>query len=222
VSEPVVLDASGVADVGAFLARALRLDPSVLVRLRDGSVWSQLPFGVLVTRPAPITVVDATVRAADLLAALDSLPATQGLARLPARHDSAWRWPLPTGPARPVEALPAEVVGRVSAAAAETVRAAERDGVGGRAVGSRALRDALLDHVPIVITTRDGERVAVPQRLVQGVARMGFLHAGDGASDRESDRVMVRVTGEWVGLSSPYGTAWYRPGGGALSLRPRA
>ena len=35
-----------------------------------------------------------------------------------------------------------------------TLRAAEAGGLGGRAVGARAVRDALLDHVPIVVSAR--------------------------------------------------------------------
>jgi hypothetical protein len=74
------------------------------------------------------------------------------------------------------------------------------------------LRDALLAHVPIVVTGDDGTRVEVAQRLVQAVVRMGF--AGGDAP------VEVRVAGAWVGLAAAYGWAWHRPGGG-LGVRPR-
>ncbi|MBM0235294.1 hypothetical protein JNW91_27955, partial [Micromonospora sp. STR1_7] len=81
----------------------------------------------------------------------------------------------------------------------------------GRAVGQRALRDALLDHVAVVVTP-DGPPtppVEVPQRLVQGLVRMGFLGAADSpVADVAEPAVQVRVAGRWVGLVGPYGAAW--------------
>nr|WP_284706282.1 FAD-linked oxidase C-terminal domain-containing protein [Micromonospora phytophila] len=73
------------------------------------------------------------------------------------------------------------------------------------------LRDALLDHVPVVVTPDDapGEPVEVTQRLVQGLVRMGFLGAGEGrAGAPGADDVVVRTVGRWVGLVGPYGATW--------------
>jgi len=215
-----------VADAGVFLARLTRIDPQALVRLRAAAggrtaLWARLPWSVLVTR----TVVgagpdDATVSAAALLTALNA-----GDGELPSRRDPEWRVPLPPSAGRVVEALPVTDVRRLATAAAGTVRAAATHGVRGRAVGQRLLRDALLDHVAVVVTGTPAAdhgcaRVEVPQRLVQAVARMGFLGtiagagagAGDGADNkRESgDIVQVRLVGPWVGLSAPYGVAWWR------------
>jgi hypothetical protein len=78
--------------------------------------------------------------------------------------------------------------------------------VAGRPVGERLLRDALLDHVPIVVESA-GQRVEVAQRLVQAVLRMGFLGA-DPAGAAEQP-VAVRVAGGWVGIAAGYGTAWW-------------
>jgi hypothetical protein len=235
-----VIDSASVADAGAFVARVVRLDDQAVVRLRARSLWAMLPFGVLVTRGVRAAdAVDATVRASELLSALGRLlPVTvpnRGAGRgvgsglgpvreveplrvLPARHDAAWRWPLPPDGGQAIEELPADAVLRVSAAAAETVRAAGEGGIGGRPVGSRVLRDALLDHVPIVVTTTDGVRVPVPQRLIQAVTRMGFVP--DVGDDGIAAPVVVRATGTWVGLAGAFGTAWHRPAGGPLSLRP--
>jgi hypothetical protein len=66
------------------------------------------------------------------------------------------------------------------------------------------VRDALLDHVALVVTPPDGAAIDVPQRVVQAVFRMGFL--GPATVDRPEAR--VRVSGRWVGLSAPYGAAW--------------
>lgn len=196
-------------DLGAFLARLSRLDPAALVRLRRvapdrTAVWGRLPWAVLVSRTvAGAGPDDATVSAADLLGALER----PGDLALPARRDAEWRWPLPPAAGRVVEQLPVAEVRRIAAAAAGTLRTAAAEGVGGRPVGERAVRDALLDHVAIVVTT-DGAHLEVPQRLVQGVARMGFL----GRSDTTTvGTVNVQLAGRWIGLAAPYGIAWLLP-----------
>jgi len=227
-----LVDPTSVPDAGAFLARLLRLDEGALVRLRPAgaglvALWARLPWGVLVSRTVVAAVAtDATVRAADLLAGLADA------ASLPSRQDSAWRWPLPPGRARVVERLPSAEVRRVALAAAGTVRTAAASGVAGRPVGSRALRDALLDHVPIVVNA-EGRRIEVPQRLVQAVVRMGFLgpepsqgepSQGEPSQGEPSqgEAVRVSVDGPWVGLVADFGTAWYLPRNAALRLQPRA
>jgi hypothetical protein len=161
---------------------------------------------------------DVTVRATDLLRALDG--------ELPPRHDAQWRWPVPRGVEHVVERLPVAEVRRLGAAAESTLRAAVASGVNGRPVGERVLRDALLDHVPVVVITDDGTRYEVPQRLVQAVARMGFLGTagggtgGTGGTGGAAGDVEVRVAaGGWVGLAGPFGTGWHKPSAG-LDLRP--
>jgi hypothetical protein len=63
------------------------------------------------------------------------------------------------------------------------------------------LRDALLDHVPIVVTADDRE-IEVRQGLVQALLRMAFIDT-DGKGE-----VTVRITGGWVGLGAEYGSVW--------------
>jgi hypothetical protein len=209
------LDPASVGDAGAYLARLVRLDAAALVRLRPAgagavALWARLPFEVLVTRGVRADLTDdATVRAADLLAALDA-----GSGQLPPRHDAQWRWPLPPGPDRVVERLPAVEVHRVGAAAETTLREAVASGVRGRAVGERVLRDALLDHVPVVVHAEDGTRVDVPQRLVQAVVRMGFLGPASAGGEVE-----VRVAHDWVGLAGAFGAGWHRSSRG-FQVRP--
>ena len=145
---------------------------------------------------------DATVRAADLLAVL----ATQS-PELPARRDADWRWPLPPARSTAVEAVAAAELSRLAEAAAGTLREVTAGGLAGRAVGQRAVRDALLDHVALVVTRDEGEPVEVSQRLVQAVSRMGFL----GPADKQTSAARVCVAGRWVGLSAPYGVAWLQP-----------
>ncbi|MEU4474234.1 hypothetical protein [Micromonospora sp. NPDC023888] len=208
---------AGVADAGAFLARLVRLDPVAPVRLRGANVpgrialWARLPWQVLVVRtvaaePADGSAEDVTVAAAELLAELE-----RGGPARPVRRDAQWRWPLPPARSRTVEALPVAELRRIADAAAGTLRTASEQGVAGRAVGQRALRDALLDHVAVLVTP-DGspaQPVEVSQRLVQGLVRMGFLGAADGpATGHGGATVQVRVAGRWVGLVGPYGAAW--------------
>ena len=194
----------GVPDAGAFLARLTRLDPEAPVRLRAGggrtALWARLPWDVLVTREvAGHGPADATVSAAELLEVLAS-----GGTRLPERRDALWRWPLPPSGGESVEAVAVAELSRLAEAAAGTLRDVSSAGLSGRAVGQRAVRDALLDHVALVVTPPDGAAIDVPQRVVQAVFRMGFL--GPATADRPEAR--VRVSGRWVGLSAPYGAAW--------------
>jgi hypothetical protein len=195
---------TGVPDAGAFLARLTRLDPGAAVRLRGSggrtALWARLPWEVLVTREvAGRGPDDATVSAAELLAVL-----AEGGERLPALRDAQWRWPLPPAASETVETVSAAELTRLAAAAAGTLREVSSGGLAGRTVGQRALRDALLDHVALVVTPAGGGPVEISQRLVQAISRMGFLGpAGvDGAEAR------IRVAGRWVGISAPYGVAW--------------
>jgi hypothetical protein len=208
----VSLDPTGAADAGAFLARLLRLDPTGVVRLRAVgedrvALWAHLPFDVLVTRvvAGSVSVGDATVAVRALMTTL-----RRGGTTLPPRLDTRWRWGLPPPGGEVVEVLPAATVRGLAAAAERTVRSAAA-GVGGPR--ERALRDALLGHVAVVVhptvTTATAERIEVPQRLVQAVMRMGFLRP---AASAEEPPVRVVVSGRYVGLAAEYGLAWYRPG----------
>lgn len=193
-----------------LLTRLLRLDPGTLVRTRPAGPaaaawWSMLPWGVLVTRtvagPVP---VDRTVSAADLAAG----------AAHPANRDGDWRWALPPATSDVVELLPAQVVRDLAAAAARTLREAMESGVDGKPVGSRALRDALLDHVAVTVHVdrgpHEGRAVPVSLRLVQALTRTGLLEG--------TESVEVRVAGPWTGLATTSGAVWYRAA--APTLRP--
>ncbi len=194
----------GVPDAGAFLARLTRLDPAAPVRLRSTrsrtALWAMLPWDVLVTREvAGAGPGDATVSAGELLATL-----ARGGEELPVRRDALWHWPLPPAGAQVVESVAGAELAALADAAAGTLREVSAGGLAGRAIGQRAVRDALLDHVALVVTPTSGPAVAIPQRLVQAVQRMGFL----GRADVDSADARVCVSGRWVGISAPYGVAW--------------
>jgi hypothetical protein len=198
---------AGVADAGAFLARLTRLDPAAPVRLRSSeagrtALWGHLPWDVLVTREVASSgdrLRDATVSAAELLSVL-----SQGGDTLPALRDEQWRWPLPPAAAATIESVSGAELARLAAAAAGTLREVAAGALGDRAIGQRAVRDALLDHVALTVTPSDGEPVEVSQRLVQAISRMGFL----GPDGVDAPETRVRKAGRWVGLSAPYGVAW--------------
>ncbi|HEU0239982.1 MAG TPA: hypothetical protein VFR11_12020 [Micromonosporaceae bacterium] len=215
------------ADVEAFLARLVRLDPVALVRLRVGAtqttLWGRVPWDVLVSRTlvglssadgeppdgeppdGELSDGDFVVRASDWLTA----PATSDVRTL-TRRDAGWRTALPPLRREVLEEVPGDELRGLGVAAADTLRATEAGGVGGRAVGARAVRDALLDHIAIVVSAGP-RRVEVPQRLVQAVVRMGFAAA--------DEPVRVLAAGQWIGLAAAYGTAWWRPSTG-LGLTP--
>lgn len=203
----------GVADAGAFLARLVGLDAGSLVRIRSSpaaatsgrggvartALWARLPWDVLVTREVVgAGPGDATVSAAELLDRL-----ADGAPDLPTRRDEQWRWPLPPAGGRVVESVATAELARLAVAAAGTLRAASAGGLA-RGVGQRVLRDALLDHVALLVTPADGEPVPVSQRLVQAVSRMGFL----GPTGVDTPQARVYAAGRWVGISAPYGVAW--------------
>jgi len=222
---------AGVADAGAFLARLTRLDPAAPVRLRSSSgrtaLWARLPWEVLVSRTvAGAGPEDATVSAAELLAVL----AAEGTT-LPALRDEQWRWPLPPASGVTVESVSSAELARLAAAAAGTLREVAAGALGDRAIGQRAVRDALLDHVALTVTPSFApasaspspspslspslEPVEVTQRLVQAVSRMGFL----GPEGVDVPETRVRRAGNWVGLSAPYGVAWLQKVG-KLTVMP--
>jgi hypothetical protein len=192
-------------DLRSFLTRLLRLDPRAVVRLRPDppAAWAMLPFRVLVCRSLDNPpVADETYAAAELLGRLETgAPAS--------RRDEAWRWPLPPSQGHVMETIPVAEVVRLAEAAARTVRTAATEGVRGRAVGERVLRDAVLDHVAIVVSTDDGERLEIPQRMIQALVRMDLLNVIDGTVGTET--VTVRRAMAWIGVSSRHGSAWYRP-----------
>jgi hypothetical protein len=209
-----VIAPAGVSDAVVFLGRLVRLDPRAVVRLRPSSsapglteLWGMVPFGVLVMRTVASAgpVADRTVDAQALLASLAD-PAGS----LPRARDEHWRWPLPPSRGYEVDTVPAAVFAQVAEAAARTLRTAATEGIGGRVAGERVVRDTLLDHVPIEVTGDGGERVDVPQRMVQAVVRMGFLGPSE-AVTASNNLVTVRLATGWIGLDASYGSAWYRP-----------
>lgn len=180
------------SDVHRFIARARRLDPAALVRLRPGAddtieLWTVLPFGVLACASAPGSIDgDATVRAADLETVVSD-------GEMPNRVDRQWRGALPADTGVVLDELSAEECHRIGESAGQTLRQAR-----GKGVGDRRLRDVLLDHVALHISVESGE-YEIRLRLVLGLLRMGFAPAGP---------VRIRLTAGRLGLEAVGGTVW--------------
>lgn len=196
------------ADTGAFLTRVVRLDGGALVRLRRAGpsveLWSWLPLDVLVTRRVAgrLEPADQTVAAADLLARLDDDPAA---VTLPDSRDAQWRGALPgSGGWQRLEAVPSADLLALVRAGADAFRAAALSADPGR-VG-----EALLDHESLTVSD-DDTTVAVPLRVLQALARMGFL--------RPDGEVVVAASPAWLRCEAAYGSAYRRRAGG-LSLFP--
>jgi hypothetical protein len=198
------LGPGGVADLGAFLARVVRLDRATPVRLRavaDGAegveVWAWLPYDVLVTRRARLVagVPDATVDAGELLAALE---AATGEVPLPASRDAAWRGALPGSRFADLDKLPVDVVRRLVAAGRRAFyEVRERP-------DAQAAGEALLAQQVLTVSAQD-RSAGLTLGMVTALHHMRFL--GD-------DPVAVAAAPTWVRAVATYGTAYTRRGPG--------
>ncbi|MCA1654910.1 MAG: hypothetical protein LC635_00230 [Pseudonocardiaceae bacterium] len=183
-------------DLGAFVARGVRLDGQTVVRLRgrDGGridSWVATPFDVLATRTVHGAVEpgDVTVSGNDLLAALSVSRA----ARVdPGRVlDMQWRSALPPRAHwQVVESLPAKIVSELT----DRGLALARENMGPK--GSPPA--SLLDQTVLTVTG-DGLEVKIPMRCLFAMSGMGFL----GSDDQE--RVRVTATDAWLRIDARFG-----------------
>lgn len=183
-------------DLGAFVARSVRLDQQTVVRLRGRAgdlvdAWVATPFDVLATRTVRGRVQpdDVTVSGNELLAAL----AVVGGAHLdpgPPR-DLMWRAALPP-PAGwlVVDQLPMRIVADLADRGVEVARA--NPGPRGSAPTS------LLDQ-NVLTVSGSGLDVKVPMRCLFALSGMGFLDSADDATIR------VTATDSWLRLDARYG-----------------
>lgn len=210
-------------DTGTFLARLTRFDAGAPVRLRAAgaglALWAWLPIDVLVTRavaagPEPGSGHDVSVVGAELLGRVAAArDAGALLVPLPARRDDAWRGSLPAGRrVAELDAVPAAVVrGLVSAGEAAYRRAAGATRVAAATGAPDAVAGELLGHESLRVSA-GGTDVAVPLRVLFGLARMGFLG---------EDPVRVAVDGPWLRAAASFGAAYRRRDDLPTSLRLR-
>jgi hypothetical protein len=182
-------------DLGAFVARVVRLDQAALVRLQAGgdtvTAWAATPFDVIATRAVhgALEPDDVTMPATGLLTALtveraDTVdPGTGGF----------WHGELPPAVGwQPVDEVPAAELERLT----ERGLAVARENAG--PMGPPA---SLLDQTVLTVSAGARPAVKVPLRCLFALSGMGFL--GDTGPD--AGVVRVSATGTWMRLDARYG-----------------
>lgn len=180
-------------DLGAFVARVVRLDQAAIVRLRasGGTVtaWATTPFDVLASRSVHGTLdpADVTVPGTGLLTALT----VDRAETVDPGAGGLWPGDLPPEEGwAPVDDVPAAEVDAVT----ERGLALARENAG--PLGPPA---SLLDQTVLTVTNSAGPVVKIPLRCLFALSGMGFLgDAGAGA-------VRVSATGSWLRLDARYG-----------------
>lgn len=183
-------------DLGAFVARAVRLDGQTVVRLRnrDGGridAWVATPFDVLATRTAngAVTPNDVTVSGNDLLAALaisraDTVDPGRAM-------DMQWRSALPPlAHWQVVESLPAKVVSDLTDRGLEVAR---------ENVGPHGTPPASLLDQTVLTVSGDGLEVKIPMRCLFAMSGMGFVGSGD------DEQVRITATDAWLRIDARFG-----------------
>jgi hypothetical protein len=184
-------DADERGDLGAFVARVVRLDPTATARLRagDGTVtaWAATPFDVLATRTVHgrLDPPDVTVSANALLTAL----AVEKAASVDPGAGGLWPGDLPPDSGwSPVDVVPAAEIDALT----ERGLAVARENAG--PLGPPA---SLLDQNVLTVSAASGPTVKVPLRCLFALSGMGFVDP-DG-------EVRVSATGAWLRLDAHYG-----------------
>ncbi len=188
-----VADADDRSDLGAFVARVVRLDPAATVRLRAGAgtvtAWAATPFDVLATRTVHATLepADVSAPASALLAALaverattvDPGPGGTWVGELP--PDDGWT-ALDAVPAAEIEAL------------TERGLAVAREHA-----GPLGPPPSLLDQTVLTVSGESGPAVKVPMRCLFALSGMGFVGSDDPAP------VRVLAQAGWLRLDARFG-----------------
>ena len=184
-------DADERGDLGAFVARVVRLDPAAAARLRAGegtvTAWASTPFDVLATRTVHghVDPSDVTVSANALLTAL----AVEKAATVDPGVGGLWPGDLPPDTGwSPVDVVPAAEIDALT----ERGLAVARENAG--PLGPPA---SLLDQNVLTVSAPAGPTVKVPLRCLFALSGMGFV-GGDG-------EVRVSATGGWLRLDAHYG-----------------
>ncbi|CRK55352.1 FIG00820499: hypothetical protein [Alloactinosynnema sp. L-07] len=196
VPELTFADPSERDDLGAFVARAVRLDQQAVVRLRgrEGGLidaWVATPFDVLATRTARGSVEpnDITVFGNELLAGL-AVVRSERFDPGPSR-DMQWRSALPpTQHWQMVDSIPARAVSELT----DKGLAVARENVGPQGNPPASLLDQ-----SVLTVTGDGLEIKVPLRCLFALSGMGFLTDGD------DENIRVTATDSWMRLDARYG-----------------
>jgi hypothetical protein len=180
-------------DLGAFIARVVRLDAAAAARLLGGAgtvtAWASTPFDVLATRTVhgALDPTDVTMPANELLTAL----AVDRAETVQLRAGGLWAGDLPPDTGwSPVDGVPAAEVDALT----ERGLAVARENAG--PLGPPA---SLLDQPVLTVSAEAGPAVKVPLRCLFALSGMGFIGGPDDAP------VLVSATGSWLRLDARYG-----------------
>jgi hypothetical protein len=186
-----VPDADERGDLGAFVARVVRLDPAAAARLRAGpgtvTAWASTPFDVLATRTVHghVDPSDVTVSANALLTAL----AVEKAATVDPGVGGLWPGDLPPDTGwSPVDVVPAAEIDALT----ERGLAVARENA-----GPLGPPTSLLDQNVLTVSAPAGPTVKVPLRCLFALSGMGFVG--------EDGEVRVSATGGWLRLDAHYG-----------------
>lgn len=203
MSELLIADAADRETLGAFVARAVRLDGQSFVRLRERpgagivEAWASTPFEVLATRAVPGHVIpaDITVSGNELLAAL-TVVGGPSMDPGPAR-DIMWHSELPRSSGwQLVDELPAIVVADL----ADRGVTLAKDNVGPHGTPPASLMDQ-----SVLTVSGENLEVKVQLRCLFALSGMGFLD-----SSIENDVVRVTANDSWMRLDARYGAVLKR------------
>ncbi|MEJ2857795.1 MULTISPECIES: hypothetical protein [unclassified Saccharothrix] len=192
--ELVLADPSERDDLGAFVARAVRLDAQSVVRLRNRSAgdlldaWVATPFDTLATRTVSgrVTPGDVTVSGTDLLTGLAVVRSDTIDPGAP--KDLMWRSALPPAEGwQQVDRLPGAVVSEL----AEQGVAVARENTGPHGTPPASLLDQT-----VITVSGSGLDVKVPLRCLFALSGMGFLGGDD---------VRVTATDSWMRIDARFG-----------------
>jgi hypothetical protein len=216
-------DAAHREDLITFVDRALRLDDSAVIRLKERAgghvvAWVPTGFEVLASR-----VVGGRVRPTDLFAGADALARAlpemdrSGFVDPGFAMDSAWRGVLPpeTGFVH-LDDVPVRAV--LDLAQRGVALAKEHSSAHGPPA-------SLLDQEVVAVTSGD-ETVGIPMRCVFALTAMGFLPQSTNRTDAfapesvaADEVVRVRVVPSWLRVDARFGSVYRRRGHAALVVR---
>lgn len=204
---------AGRENLGAFVARAVRLEASAVVRLRRRpgpadvvEAWTATPFDVLATRSVhgSLTTPDITVAGSELLAAL--AVARDSVVDPGPSRDLLWRSELPGFDGwMHVDDLPLDVVTDVTDRGLDVAR--ENAGPKGTPPAS------LLDQ-PVLTVSGGSFDIKIPMRVLFALSGMGFTGGSGSGSGRAEeagspsgaqDVVRVSATESWLRLDARFG-----------------
>ncbi|HET7667575.1 MAG TPA: hypothetical protein VFK56_16205 [Mycobacterium sp.] len=215
-------DATHREDLATFTERALRLDDTAVIRLRERSgglvaAWVATGFDVLASR-----VVGGRVKPADLSAGADALSAglmamdRSGYVDTGFAMDSAWRWALPPDAGFVhLDDVPARAV--LDLAQRGVALAKEHSSAHGPPA-------SLLDQEVVAVSSGDTS-VGIPMRCVFALTAMGFLPQPDTGEKFDpgtvgaDEIVRVRALPAWLRIDARFGSVYRRRGAPAVVLR---